>query len=269
MKQLTQDQINDALQQKVFMAIPQHELGRYVAFEVQLDRIICGRQTMKQRVCGIYIANSQNAMARMFLETDFEYFWLLNDDQSYPPDTLLKLLSHKKDVVVPLCLEKAYPHYPLIYGKDREGLRSRLTLNRGVRGLQLLPEGACGGGGTLIHRRVLEAIPDPWWTVTTSQAANGSFEQSSEDFDFCDRVTQAGFEIYCDYDAPVVHMALYGLCPMFDEATQEWRTALLREDETVVIPAAQPLKPSPIVITPSMPQFKQEYWKQKTAQGRA
>ena len=223
--------------ERVFIAIPQHELSRYTAFETNLDRVICPPFTVKQRLCSIYIANNQNALARMFMASDFDWFWLLNDDQIYPPDTLLRLLAHQKDIVVPLCIEKNGPHPPLIYEHSSPGLKAYRFLKRHERGL--IPVGAAGGGGMLIHRRVFEAIPDPWWTVTTGQTEAGAWEQSSEDFDFCDRVADAGFQLFCDLETSVIHLAHYGLRAMRDESG-EWRTVLLRESEEIVIPAAQP-----------------------------
>ena len=234
-----------AMKQKVFIAIPQHELSRYTSFEVHLDGVICPPYTIKQRICGIYIANLQNGLARMFLASECEWFWLLNDDQPYPADTLLHLLACEKDIVVPLCLEKAAPHYPLIYDKGDNGLKKHRFLRNWERGL--IKVAASGGGGMLIHRRVFEAIPDPWWTVTTKQAENGVWEQSSEDFDFCDKVAAAGFQMYCDLDTSVIHIAHYGLRAMIDERSGEWRTVLLREEEQIVLPAATP-PPSPIEI---------------------
>lgn len=235
---------------KVFIGLPQHELGRYTAFEMFLERVIKPRETTIQRVCGIYIASIQNALVRMFLETDFEYFWLLNDDQPYPPDTLLRLLSHQKDIVVPLCLEKAAPHFPLIYGKKANGDKEKRYLRKGERGL--VPTAASGGGGMLIHRCVFEAVKDPWWTVHGKMGENGIWDQTSEDFDFCDRVADAGFQLYCDLDCSVIHMALYGLRAMIDQQTGEWRTVLLRDAEQIVLPAATAPE-SPIHIVQHMP----------------
>ena len=238
--------------EKVFIALPQGEQGRYNDFEANIDRVITPPfTTPPQRVFGIYIANLQNALARAFLASDFEYFWLLNDDQIYPPDTLLRLLSHHKDIVVPLCLLKAHPHQPLIYGKKQSnGLRSHRYLKPRERGLITEPGLSAGGGGMLIHRRVFEAIPDPWWTVTTRQAENGIYEQTSEDFDFCDRVHEAGFQIWCDLEASVIHKAEYGLRAMYDDNAREWRTVLIRGEEQIVLPAAVP--PESLISMPEL-----------------
>lgn len=236
---------------KVFIALPQHELARFTAFELHLENVIKPPMTTIMRLCGIYIASLQNAMVRTFLQSDFEWFWLLNDDQPYPQDTLLRLLSHNKDIVVPLCLMKSAPHAPLIYDKPGKNdvTPPHHFLRRGERGL--IPIYASGGGGMLVHRRVFEAIPDPWWTVHGKMDDKGIWGQTSEDFDFCDRVAEAGFQLYCDLDCSVLHIALYGIRAMVDQ-TGEWRTVLCREEEKVVLPAAAPPE-SPIQIAQQLP----------------
>lgn len=229
--------------EKVFIALPQGEQGRYNDFEANIDRVITPPMTTPpQRLFGIYIANLQNTLARAFLASDFEYFWLVNDDQLYPPDTLLRLLAHRKDVVGPLCLLKAHPHQPILYTKHfASGLRSYRCLRPRERGLITEHGLSIGGGGMLLHRRVLEAIPDPWWTVTTKQNPDtGIYEQTSEDFDFCDRVEAAGFRVCCDLDISVVHKTEYGLQAVYDEAAEVWRTVVIRGEEQIVIPCAAP-----------------------------
>jgi len=80
-----------------------------------------------------------------------------------------------------------------------------------VGGPILLPEkdgslvkvDAVGGGCLLIHREVLAKVPRPWFSAR---------EGGTEDFYFCRKAKQAGFEIYgdmsviCDHDG-VNHMA--------------------------------------------------------------
>lgn len=251
--------LNALLDEKVFIAIPQGELGRYSDFDASLDNVLLPRHIVKKRLFGIYIAGLQNELARIFLASDCDWFWLLNDDQPYPRTTLVQLLAAKKDIVVPLALEKAIPHWPLIYDDhepDQPGMFKHRYLRRGETGLIRIY--AAGGGGMLVHRRVFETIPEPWWTVTTRIAETKKFEQSSEDFDFAMRVKSAGIEMWCDLDIHVVHIAHYGLRPAVEEGTGEWRTVLIRGDEQIVIPAAGP--PPSSIAQPSILVPKRERW---------
>ena len=254
------------MKEKVFVALPQSESGRYSDFEANLNLVVTPPYTTPpQRLCGIYIANLQNTLARAFLASDFEWFWLLNDDQLYYPDTLLRLLSHKKDVVGPLCLLKAAPHSPILYTRMPDGHLTYEYLGRHDRGLKTKPRMVIGGGGMLVHRRVFEAIPDPWWTVTTKQnPKSGLFEQTSEDVDFCAKVEDAGFQIWCDLDVSVIHNATYGLKAVYDTASGQWITVLMRGEEQIGIPAAAP-EPSPIEIYNHMPPHQKDWDRQLQA----
>lgn len=226
------------MKERVFIALPCGENARSSDFYASRDAVVCPPNTARQSLFGIYIANLQNELARLFLQTDFEYFWLNNDDQLYPADTLLRLLKADKDIVVPLCLEKKAPHVPLIYGpRNEDGTHYYRHLRQGERGL--IPVGSCGGGGTLIHRRVFETVPDPWWTVQMCARPDGKMEQTSEDFDFCDKAAQYGFQVWCDLEAIVVHLAQYGLRARRD-VHGNWYTILIRGDEEIAIPAAAP-----------------------------
>jgi hypothetical protein len=227
-----------AMPQKVFIAMPCSEHARYTDFWLSFNNVLTPPHTIRQGLMGIYIAALQNDLARMFLATDCEWFWLVNDDQLYPRDALIQLLQRNVDVVTPVCLEKKAPHFPLIYDEsDAPGFYKRRTLKKGEQGL--VPIAAAGGGGTLIHRRVLEAIPDPWWEVHTVKSDTGKLEQTSEDFDFAKKVKDAGFQMYADLDVSVVHQAIFGLRAVLDEGSGEWRTSLMRAPfEQIIIPAA-------------------------------
>jgi hypothetical protein len=235
-----------AIQDKVFIAKPAGELARYSEYNDTLDAVITPPQTMRMGLYGTYIMNLQNELARAFMQTDCDYFWLLNDDQLYPADTLIRLLQHKKDVITPLCLERGFPFPPLIYGKrNPTGTHDRIFLKRGERGLKRI--GACGGGGMLVHRRVMEAIGDPWWTVQMATRDNGTIEQTTEDLDFCDRVVEKGFEIWVDLETSLGHIAQFTIRSMMDNRGQ-WQTVLTRGAARLAIPTAQPAEPQLIVV---------------------
>jgi hypothetical protein len=233
-----------AMKQKVFIAKPTGEFSRFPDFHDNLDRVICPPCTIKDSVKGIYIANNQNELARLFLKSDAEYFWLTNDDQLYPPETLLRLLAHDKDVCGVNSLLKGQPHPPLIYSEgEGAGFYPYRYFRHGERGLVRV--GAVAGGGMLIRRHVFEKIADPWWEVHTVYPTDGRKPtQSSEDFDFCKKVTDAGFEIWCDLDIRVPHGTTFWLMPEMT-ATGEWITTLMRGDEKLVVPAAPDPKAPP------------------------
>ena len=107
---------------KVFAAIPTREEARYPDFYVTLfqQRPPFGTHIALGNCKGTYIYEQQNFMVLAFLQSDADYFWLLNDDTRLPPTTLSQLLSHDVDVVAPLCLYKTPPFKPILYDTDSE-----------------------------------------------------------------------------------------------------------------------------------------------------
>ncbi len=158
---------------KVFFATPSGEMSRYSEFWRSVQGIVLPEGVTihpDSDVCrSPYIANNQNWLARLFLAGDADYYWLLNDDQMYPATTLARLLAYHKDVIVPLCLRHDLPCEPLIYDRvDPEAPDQYLYHYLQKDDPELLAIVGAGGGGMLIHRRVFEAIPDPWWETHTA-----------------------------------------------------------------------------------------------------
>ncbi len=223
---------------KVFIAIPCAELSRYSEFWLSLEgqrlpdgtrKWGCGR--------GLYVGTNQNTCAREFLASDAEYFWLVNDDQIYPPDTLARLLAHRQDIVVPVCLGHDFPFVPLIYQAHAtvpEALQARY-LRKEDQGL--IEVRASGGGGMLVHRRVLETIADPWWEVYTVHPPDQLPHQISEDFDFCEKAIAAGFRILADTEALVGHQTVFSVWPQ-RTPDGSWVSVIARNKEYVALPAA-------------------------------
>jgi hypothetical protein len=224
---------------KVYIAQPSGDAPRYHEFQAAMDQLWRPMHTIKPEPArGLYPANQQNHLAREFLKTDADWFWLVNDDQIYDPRTLARLLGHDKDVVIPLCLEKNPPHRPLIYdapGKD--GLHAYRYLRKGDKGLQRVY--SSGGGGLLVKRRVFEAIDDPWWDQRMVKNEQGLSQLMSEDMPFCEKVNAAGFEIWCDFDWSAIHLGTWGVRPKRDAKTGEWYTEVLRGGGSYLAPAAK------------------------------
>lgn len=63
-----------------------------------------------------------------------------------------------------------------------------------------------GAGFMLVHRRVYEAMPWPWYRYETQPMdAEGVIVKTGEDCWFCDKARAAGFEIFVDLRCPARH----------------------------------------------------------------
>lgn len=145
----------------------------------------------------------------------------------------MQLLSHDKDVAVPLCLGHDLPFQPLIYDVQAQGpdhYRPR-QLKPGESGLVQVD--CSGGGGMLIRRHVLETIKDPWFEVHI-QHHESPPRQTTEDFDFCQKVREAGFQIWCDLDCIVGHTTIFHVWPL-RQPDGTWSASIVRRDNEIQV----------------------------------
>lgn len=194
-------------------------IARFSDFTVSIKALIEPPGTVTAWARGVYLAYNTNRFIR---ELEGEWLFLMDDDHRFDPDLLIKLLDHELDVVVPITSKKFPPYEPVLYEAD--GSFVDLTGKSG-----LIEIGACGKPGMLIRKHVLDAIPDPW-------CENKDTEQGAEDMDFCDKIREAGFQIFADLDLSLGHMAPYTVTKVRD-LDGDWGSMLsLGSDGGVFIP---------------------------------
>lgn len=128
---------------------------------------------------------ARNLVARTFLGSGRDWLFMLDNDMDPPVDVLEILnLAYKRDIIScrSVCLSPqglAYTWDPLP-GADA-ATRPWLKLAR------------AGTGALFVRRRVFERIPPPWFRFQYD--AEGNVTQG-EDYFFCDRARQAGFQVW-------------------------------------------------------------------------
>ena len=142
---------------------------------------------------GSSAAQNRNRLTELFLANE-DWKWILycDGDQTPPPETVVRLLSHKVDIVSGLIVTRYPPYTPLF-----------------AAGGEFVPEGGLhevawlGGGCVLVSRRLVEAMPAPHWEHT--EPGYG------EDILFSQKAKALGFPLYVDCSLPVGHMAVRSL----------------------------------------------------------
>jgi len=196
--------------------------------------------TLFKKHTGLGPANPFNAIGQEFMKRPaLQWLFLTNDDNLYPPDTLFRLLSHDKDVVTGLYLSRIQPFEPVLFdkydleptGKNGEPERwyQRRFIKDGESGL--IPIVACGDGCLLIKREVLETIAYPWWEYGLTLA-----DACDHDMYFSAKVGLAGFEMWCDLDAPVDHVNQMTVRPYRNPGTGVWSVHLVQETRAIQVP---------------------------------
>ncbi len=157
---------------------------------------------------GVLIGRQINAAFQAVMDSPtLQWAWVMGDDHTFQPDVLLRLLDRELDVVAPLCLNRLPPMDPTIVDHDK--VRMVYLEDLPLTGTYKLKENeTCGDAGLLIRRRVLEAIPAPWYDHRIS----GSM--AAEDQAFVRRVKDSGFDVHIDLDVPIGHVGMCEFIPV-------------------------------------------------------
>lgn len=154
---------------------------------------------------GVHFADTaRDLAAARFLESDASHLFFIDADLGWQADAVQRLIAHDKDVI-----GGAYPikhdqrHYPVICDGEAQGGLIKAT------GLP--------GGFLCIKRKVIERIAE---TVPHYKKAMGNRlldvpaifarafvgnQMIGEDFMFCRRAADAGFELWLDPDIDFSH----------------------------------------------------------------
>jgi hypothetical protein len=180
------------------VAIACQDTARYTAFWHNVAHLELPEGWRLRTACGPDIGWLRHLLAAN-LEGD--YLLYLDDDHTLPSDLVLRLLEHEKDVIG-------------VLNVDRHSLALEPTSEApGLYEVRLL-----GTAGMMVHRRVFEALEPPYFRAGISNEVG----LVGEDFDFCERVREAGFRIFADTTIALGHITASTLLPVFDEVAGQW-----------------------------------------------
>lgn len=151
-----------------------------------------------------YMSRATIHVARETLVMDmqkggFDWLFMIDDDMTFPPDVLLRLLSLNVPVASAMCFKRVPPYTPCFYKR----------LEPTDRGIELEPfefeerptepfaaEGA-GAACMLIRREVFDKIQYPWFLPLPF---------AGEDICFCKRLKDAGIPLIIDPAPEIGHL---------------------------------------------------------------
>jgi GT2 family glycosyltransferase len=145
---------------------------------------------------------ARNDLVRQALDEEWDWLWFMDDDHAFAPNLLNRLLSHGLPLVMPFCLQRVYPFWPVSF---TEPYGYPINPNEYEEELVEIKEGGCAG--MLIRSEVLRSIPEPWFEYT----------DRSEDVIFCEKAREAGFSIHVDLGAQLGHITTAVVWPAKNE----------------------------------------------------
>jgi len=174
------------------------------------------------------ISRVRNRMASRFLDSTADYLLTIDSDVIFPcggympklpnlvpfnnevwkRNSLDVLLAHQEGIVAAVYFKKMSPHSPsLRLLEDRHNISeadSQAWQYNWLNMTGLLEVRYASSGFMLIHRRVFEAVPYPWYQPYVYRG-----EYLSEDWAFCQRALDAGYRIYVDPSLQLGHIGSY------------------------------------------------------------
>jgi len=135
-------------------------------------------------------------LAKEALAAGASHLLFVDSDQSFPADTLRRLLEAKKPVVACNVVTKQYPFTPTARRKSEKNPTGEVvyTVPGGERYERVW---RVGTGVMLIETYVFEVLPKPWFLDTYKPDVD---DLGGEDWYFCSLLEQAGIWVYVDHE---------------------------------------------------------------------
>jgi len=168
------------------------------------------------RSVGTYVQESRNSLVRHALAQGADWVLQLDADESFSP-ALLRMLMSTAAAVGASVVTGLYANVQLfpqelsdgslavvncVYAEAEDGFYTAMVPPADMSPFRV---DAAGAGCLLVHRSVFEAVGDPYFWVEWAEPADGDAQMVGEDFAFCRRAREAGFEIWCNPLAEVMH----------------------------------------------------------------
>jgi GT2 family glycosyltransferase len=147
----------------------------------------------------------RNGMVKEARDKGCTHVLMMDTDQRYPADTIIKLLNHNLPVVCAKVHRRYPPFDPLLYQKTRNKYKFRDTPFEQWKDGQLVEVQATGAACMLISTEVFDAIKPPWFRVLTPTKKRPF--TVGEDVYFWTQVREAGYKIFVDTSIEIDHIA--------------------------------------------------------------
>lgn len=146
------------------------------------------------------LADARNSLVQQALDDGCSHLLMMDTDQVYPNDTLIRLLSHDVDVCGVRVHRRWMPFDPIFLRGD---IGKYLSVpDEEMYSGDLIQVDATGTGCLLFNMDVFLKVDTPWFEFGMHEG-----KPVGEDICFCSKVRQKGIEIYVDTSIEVGHLA--------------------------------------------------------------
>ena len=172
---------------RVAIAVPSGDMvhADFALAYAHLCMASAGLQLQLMTVKSSIVAQARNNGVELARNFGADFVLFLDSDMIFPPTALFRLLLHRKDIVGATYTKRVAPF---------DILGTQLATQPAVLSGDLLEMQRIPTGCLLINMAVFDKLSKPYFRFETD--ANGAIV--GEDYVFCDRAREAGFQIWCD-----------------------------------------------------------------------
>ena len=156
---------------------------------------------------GYTIAEGRNYCVHKALAEQCTHILFVDDDMTFPPDTLDRLLAHGNEIVGVYSYSRSLPLTPTIAFMNEDGThKPHQSIAFFQKPDSLFEVFSIGMGVALIDLKIFDVIDKPWFSWNVHE--NGKILMG-EDAWLCKQARAANFKIYCDPTLPIGHIGDY------------------------------------------------------------
>ncbi len=159
------------------------------------------------------IASIRNSIALQAVESDCTHLLMMDTDQTYPPDTIDKLLAHARnglDIVCGKVHRRYAPFDPILL----RGEATKLTMVSDEEWTKnpLIEVDATGGACMMLNTRIFKEMETPWFEDKFYDKVewDGSIQKRpiGEDIGFFLKAKKLGYKVFVDTTIKIGHLGL-------------------------------------------------------------
>lgn len=237
----------------VMICTPSYEGFRHIDFLMSLFRLYeYSKYELKNDIewiplTGANIYGIRNKAMKMFKESRHHTLLMVDNDMVFHHEILKSLFEKDKDIIMPIFTNKVgnMPEMnkrivSMAAVKYKDGKLRQLTRGEIESSAEPIRVATNGFGMVLIKRRVIEGVDYPYCQGIPMP----QFEQSEqgicgEDYYFCIKALEKGFEIWLDTTNIVIHLGIkpFGIWDVGYEAPPKIESVIQTVKPQILVPA--------------------------------
>jgi|LAHR01.1.fsa_nt_gb GT2 family glycosyltransferase len=147
----------------------------------------------------------RNEITENALNKGCTHIWMIDTDQLYPQDTLVKLIGHNLPIVCGKVHRRYPPFDPILYQKTKWKYKFRETPDEKWLDGQLVEVVATGAACMLVKAEVFKTVEQPWFKKLNPTKRRPF--TVGEDIYFWTKVKEAGHRIFVDTSIEIGHIS--------------------------------------------------------------